>query len=149
MSYLLSYRCHTLGVDLESVSVLPILSGCLEHKYLPANVPSTTTTFDMSSSEHLTSLAVAPHAVIPCCRTRFYGPRAAHPDWQAARPRANLERAICSTGLYGTRPRCYTLVVVALRHTSCCGRVVILWCMENDSFVTALFMVKPTVLVWP
>ena len=103
-------------------------------------------TFEMSSSEHLTS---SPHVVTPCCHTRFYGPRAAHPDWHEARPRANLERATCVAGLYGTRPRCYTLVVIALRHTSCFGHVVIFWCMDNDSFVTALFIVKSSVFVWP
>ena len=72
LPYLLSSRCHTLGVDLESVSVLSLLSGCLEHNYVPANFPSTTTTFGMSGSEHLASLAVALHVVTTCCHTRCH-----------------------------------------------------------------------------
>ena len=62
LSYLLSYRCHTLGVDLESVSVLPILPGCLEHRFAPANVPSK---FAPCCHTRCHTLVV-----IPCCHTR-------------------------------------------------------------------------------
>ena len=68
LSYLLSYRCHTLGVDLESGSVLPILSGCLEHKFAPANVPSK---FAPCCHTLLSHLVVIP-VVNRCCHTRVY-----------------------------------------------------------------------------
>ena len=80
LSYLLSYRCHTLGVDLESVSVLPILSGCLEHKFAPANVPSK---FAPCCHTLLSHLVVIP-VVNRCCHTRVLCAAASDPDWHAA-----------------------------------------------------------------
>ena len=85
LSYLLSCRCHTMGVDLESVSVLPILPGCLEHKFAPANVPRK---FAPCCHTRCHTLVV-----IPCCHTRCQ-PLLSYPSLCAAAAQPDLHAAI-------------------------------------------------------